>query len=200
MKCVVQIITSGGVTYKNEPWHRECFTCTHCSTSLAGQRFTSRDEKPYCAECFGELFAKRCTACSKPITGQSSHNLRPLLKPRTSLFTKFSNFTPCRSSKLHPVQKSQTSPISIFTKITHSRNPKPLQRSQTQISTHQRKFQPFGISEKSRFMEVSTPLDEVVYFSSPRKYQTSHFLWNFQHFSMKLHIYILAEESNFTTC
>ncbi|XP_021917362.1 uncharacterized protein LOC110828708 isoform X1 [Zootermopsis nevadensis] len=64
-----KIITSGGVTYKNEPWHRECFTCTHCNTSLAGQRFTSRDEKPYCAECFGELFAKRCTACSKPITG-----------------------------------------------------------------------------------------------------------------------------------
>ncbi|XP_034236916.1 four and a half LIM domains protein 2 isoform X5 [Thrips palmi] len=64
-----KIITSGGVTYKNEPWHRECFTCTNCNTSLAGQRFTSRDEKPYCADCFGELFAKRCTACVKPITG-----------------------------------------------------------------------------------------------------------------------------------
>ncbi|XP_056644100.1 zinc finger and SCAN domain-containing protein 12 isoform X1 [Diorhabda sublineata] len=64
-----KVITSGGVTYKNEPWHRECFTCTHCQRSLAGERFTSRDDKPYCAECFGELFAKRCTACSKPITG-----------------------------------------------------------------------------------------------------------------------------------
>ncbi|KAG8235235.1 hypothetical protein J437_LFUL010385 [Ladona fulva] len=63
-----KIITTGGVTYKNEPWHRECFTCTHCNTSLAGQRFTSRDEKPYCADCFGELFAKRCIACSRPIT------------------------------------------------------------------------------------------------------------------------------------
>ncbi len=48
----------------------ECFTCTNCTTSLAGQRFTSRDEKPYCAECFGELFAKRCTSCTKPITGE----------------------------------------------------------------------------------------------------------------------------------
>ncbi|XP_034941041.1 prickle planar cell polarity protein 3-A isoform X4 [Chelonus insularis] len=64
-----KIITSGGVTYKQEPWHRDCFTCSHCNNSLAGQRFTSRDDKPYCAECFGELFAKRCTACSKPITG-----------------------------------------------------------------------------------------------------------------------------------
>lgn len=66
-----QIITSGGVTYKNEPWHRECFTCSNCSTSLAGQRFTSKDEKPYCGDCFGELFAKRCTSCVKPITGES---------------------------------------------------------------------------------------------------------------------------------
>lgn len=65
----IKVISTGGVTYKNEPWHRECFTCTHCEIQLAGQRFTSRDEKPYCADCFGELFAKRCTACTKPITG-----------------------------------------------------------------------------------------------------------------------------------
>ncbi|VDP49255.1 unnamed protein product, partial [Soboliphyme baturini] len=52
-----KVISSGGVTYKNEPWHRECFCCTNCGTSLAGQRFTSKDDKPYCADCFGELFA-----------------------------------------------------------------------------------------------------------------------------------------------
>ena len=49
---------------------RECFTCTHCNNQLAGQRFTSKDDKPYCADCYGELFAKRCTACVKPITGK----------------------------------------------------------------------------------------------------------------------------------
>jgi len=71
-KCIKcgKVITQGGVTYRNEPWHRECFTCTNCSKSLAGQRFTSRDDKPYCADCFGELFSKRCTACNKPITGK----------------------------------------------------------------------------------------------------------------------------------
>ena len=37
--------------------------------SMIGQRFTSRDDLPYCAECFAELFSKRCTACTKPITG-----------------------------------------------------------------------------------------------------------------------------------
>ncbi|KAI6178810.1 Lim-9 [Aphelenchoides besseyi] len=64
-----KVINSGGVTYKNEPWHRECFVCTNCNSSLAGQRFTSKDDKPFCASCFGELFAKRCSACVKPITG-----------------------------------------------------------------------------------------------------------------------------------
>merc|ERR1712130_83339 len=71
-KCIKcnKVITAGGVTYRNDPWHRECFTCTNCTKSLAGQRFTSRDDKPYCADCFGELFSKRCAACSKPITGK----------------------------------------------------------------------------------------------------------------------------------
>uniref|UniRef100_A0A7E4UY03 Four and a half LIM domains protein 2 n=1 Tax=Panagrellus redivivus TaxID=6233 RepID=A0A7E4UY03_PANRE len=64
-----KVISTGGVTYKNEPWHRECFCCTNCSSSLAGQRFTSKDDKPYCANCYGDLFAKRCNACVKPITG-----------------------------------------------------------------------------------------------------------------------------------
>lgn len=50
--------------------HRECFTCTNCKNSLAGQRFTSRDDHPYCADCFGRLFAKKCFACNKPITGK----------------------------------------------------------------------------------------------------------------------------------
>ncbi|UYV76032.1 FHL2 [Cordylochernes scorpioides] len=62
-------ITTGGVTYRNDPWHRECFTCSECARPLAGQRFTSREDRPYCSECFGQLFAKRCAACSHAITG-----------------------------------------------------------------------------------------------------------------------------------
>ena len=51
------------------------------------QKFASREDRPYCAVCFGELFAKRCVSCilldrccdlmryrcaccGKPITGQ----------------------------------------------------------------------------------------------------------------------------------
>uniref|UniRef100_A0A0N5CGQ0 LIM zinc-binding domain-containing protein n=1 Tax=Strongyloides papillosus TaxID=174720 RepID=A0A0N5CGQ0_STREA len=68
-KSCKKVITTGGVTYKNDPYHRECFCCQNCHSSLAGQRFTSKDDKPYCANCYGELFAKRCVSCTKPITG-----------------------------------------------------------------------------------------------------------------------------------
>ena len=63
------MITKGGITYKNTAWHRDCFTCTQCAKTLAGEKFTSQDDKPYCADCYGELFAKKCDNCMKPITG-----------------------------------------------------------------------------------------------------------------------------------
>jgi len=74
-KCV-KVISQGGVTYKNMPFHRECFNCTNCQQSLAGQRFTSRDDHPYCSDCFGKLFAKKCYSCIKPIT-VDPNNLTP---------------------------------------------------------------------------------------------------------------------------
>ncbi|KAG5858005.1 hypothetical protein ANANG_G00025510 [Anguilla anguilla] len=64
-----QVLTKGGVTYREEPWHKECFVCTGCKVQLAGQHFTSREDSPYCLKCFGSLYAKKCEACSKPITG-----------------------------------------------------------------------------------------------------------------------------------
>ncbi|XP_055888823.1 prickle planar cell polarity protein 3-A-like isoform X2 [Biomphalaria glabrata] len=63
------VINKGGISYKNTPWHRECFTCTNCNKQLAGEKFTSKEEHPYCGDCYGELFAKRCCRCTKPITG-----------------------------------------------------------------------------------------------------------------------------------
>ncbi|XP_075907033.1 four and a half LIM domains protein 3 isoform X2 [Nelusetta ayraudi] len=65
-------LSKGGVTYRDEPWHRECFVCTHCKMQLAGQHFTSRDDSPYCLKCFGSLYAKKCEACTKPITGEAT--------------------------------------------------------------------------------------------------------------------------------
>ncbi|XP_065316901.1 four and a half LIM domains protein 2-like isoform X2 [Gordionus sp. m RMFG-2023] len=64
-----KVISANGVTYKNQPYHKECFLCTNCSLPLAGQKFACKDEKPYCTNCFAELFAKRCFSCQNPITG-----------------------------------------------------------------------------------------------------------------------------------
>lgn len=73
-----QALAKGGVTYRDEPWHKECFVCTSCKVQLAGQHFTSRDDSPYCIKCFGNLYAKKCEACSKPITGEEWHALPSL--------------------------------------------------------------------------------------------------------------------------
>ena len=69
--CHLQAITTGGVTYQDKPWHRECFLCIGCRKQLSGQRFTSRENYPYCLECFSNLYAKKCVGCTKPITSES---------------------------------------------------------------------------------------------------------------------------------
>uniref|UniRef100_A0A803VXG9 Four and a half LIM domains protein 5 n=1 Tax=Ficedula albicollis TaxID=59894 RepID=A0A803VXG9_FICAL len=66
-----KVITSGGVTYDDQPWHKECFVCAVCKTQLSSQRFISKDEYPYCVDCFSKFCAKKCAACKKPITGES---------------------------------------------------------------------------------------------------------------------------------
>ncbi|KAG1948300.1 four and a half LIM domains protein [Pimephales promelas] len=64
-----QILVQGGVTYRDEPWHKECFLCSGCKVQLAGQPFTTQGEDPFCVKCFSNLYAQKCVACDKPITG-----------------------------------------------------------------------------------------------------------------------------------
>ncbi|KAL0183912.1 hypothetical protein M9458_019608, partial [Cirrhinus mrigala] len=61
-------ITTGGVTYHDQPWHKDCFLCTGCKQQLSGQRFTSRDDFAYCLNCFCNLYAKKCASCTTPIS------------------------------------------------------------------------------------------------------------------------------------
>jgi len=64
-----QPIGKGGIVYNNSPWHRDCFCCSHCQHVLGRERFTSVEDRPYCVNCYGQLFAKKCSTCTKPITG-----------------------------------------------------------------------------------------------------------------------------------
>lgn len=87
--CFSQPITTGGVNYRDQPWHKECFLCTGCKEQLAGQRFTSRDDLTYCLNCFCNLFAKKCAYCTTPISGKEKPALMsgmPSLKVCTSDF------------------------------------------------------------------------------------------------------------------
>lgn len=63
-------ITKGGVGYKGSPYHKDCFTCTKCGGNLVGEQFASKDENPYCVNCYSKLFSKTCSRCSTAITGQ----------------------------------------------------------------------------------------------------------------------------------
>ncbi|KAK7800457.1 hypothetical protein U0070_009047 [Myodes glareolus] len=62
-------ITSGGITYQDQPWHAECFVCVTCSKKLAGQRFTAVEDQYYCVDCYKNFVAKKCAGCKNPITG-----------------------------------------------------------------------------------------------------------------------------------
>ncbi|XP_074133969.1 four and a half LIM domains protein 1 isoform X1 [Sminthopsis crassicaudata] len=62
-------ITSGGITYQDQPWHGECFVCATCSKKLAGQRFTAVEDQYYCVDCYKSFVAKKCAGCKNPITG-----------------------------------------------------------------------------------------------------------------------------------
>ncbi|KAJ8334871.1 hypothetical protein SKAU_G00405100 [Synaphobranchus kaupii] len=64
-----QVLVTGGVTYRDEAWHRHCFVCTGCGVELAGKQFTSEEDNPYCVQCFTKNYAQKCEGCSEPITG-----------------------------------------------------------------------------------------------------------------------------------
>ena len=66
-----QVITSGGITFRDQPWHKQCFLCSGCRKELCEEEFMSRDGYPFCLDCYDHLYAKKCAACTRPITGES---------------------------------------------------------------------------------------------------------------------------------
>jgi len=75
VKCC-EIIMSNGVMFKEEPYHRECFTCNECRIELAGSSFLVREDNAYCRECFANKFSHKCAVCTKPIIGTSQQSTR----------------------------------------------------------------------------------------------------------------------------
>lgn len=113
----LQTLTKGGVTYRDEPWHKECFVCTGCKTPLAGQQFTSQDDNPYCIKCFGNLYAKKCSACTKPITGERDGPGDRALPPGRTWLSSQGNSSgqscPLQLTRVH-VMLTHLHPTSLF--------------------------------------------------------------------------------------
>lgn len=58
-----EVMREGGVSCGNAFYHRDCFACENCGTSIASQPFQQKDSKRYCTPCYKKLHAKRCSAC-----------------------------------------------------------------------------------------------------------------------------------------
>jgi len=65
----MQVIDNGGLNYCNTTMHTDCFRCSHCNKLLGSEQFAIEDNDHFCSDCYGQLFAKRCARCQKPITG-----------------------------------------------------------------------------------------------------------------------------------
>ncbi|XP_067940133.1 four and a half LIM domains protein 2-like [Watersipora subatra] len=63
------VLNHGGVTFKDEAFHRECFLCTKCNTELAHIKFATKNDIPYCPDCYVKQFSKVCMKCERPIAG-----------------------------------------------------------------------------------------------------------------------------------
>lgn len=51
--------------YKGKQWHDKCFCCALCKTPIGTKSFIPKNEEVYCASCYEEKFATRCTKCKK---------------------------------------------------------------------------------------------------------------------------------------
>jgi len=64
-KCIVcnQPLTQGGISHNGEAYHRDCFVCVKCKTSIASQPFSIKDNERFCSSCYSTLYARMCKAC-----------------------------------------------------------------------------------------------------------------------------------------
>lgn len=67
---LTQVLLQGGVTFREVAYHRNCFLCTGCGNELANVKFATKDEQPYCPDCYIKNFAKICEKCEKAIAGE----------------------------------------------------------------------------------------------------------------------------------
>lgn len=51
--------------YKGKQWHDKCFCCATCKIPIGTKSFIPKNDDVYCANCYEEKFATRCSKCKK---------------------------------------------------------------------------------------------------------------------------------------
>ena len=64
-------------------WHMRHFACFECDRVLGGQRYITRDARPYCLHCFDAIFSEYCDACGEPIGVDQGRYTTPPPHPTT---------------------------------------------------------------------------------------------------------------------
>ncbi|XP_033210834.1 uncharacterized protein LOC117168950 [Belonocnema kinseyi] len=65
--CDELIFTSMYTVAEGHCYHVKHFCCWDCDEPLAGQQYTSENDRPLCLPCYQKTYAKTCSACHKAI-------------------------------------------------------------------------------------------------------------------------------------
>ena len=74
MHTCVHVFIVGGARHGDVTYHKHCFCCTNCHTTLAGKQFAVIDDvKNVCIDCYNRAFAKVCKSCGLQIEASLSY-------------------------------------------------------------------------------------------------------------------------------
>jgi paxillin len=62
-------VTNQVLTALDQYWHPHCFVCTNCLGPFVDGNFFEKDSRPYCSNCYFQVFAPRCRSCDQAIQG-----------------------------------------------------------------------------------------------------------------------------------
>ena len=147
-------------------WHMRHFACFECDRVLGGQRYITRDARPYCLHCFDAIFSEYCDACGEPIGVDQGRYTTPPPHPTTptapiSWIFKVDQGFQGRST-------SDTTPTTIPT------TPTPLSRFPMTLSTTDKSW-PTGPSDHAHRHAHSTSTvfrDDRIFSKVERNWET----------------------------
>lgn len=88
------------IKFDGRSYHKECFVCRACKTSLAGVKFATKDGMPFCPACYVKKFSRRCEFCAQPISGKNRSRFVHH-RVRINVFTLFCDLFHPLNSVLH---------------------------------------------------------------------------------------------------